>query len=146
MKNGEMRPQHVSSFVHLLNSLLRHCLKVWRTLTKVTNCCLNLLNTSQQKITTPRCPFGTAVEVPKSVPSSVMSRVTKNPSLTKGRTFRECEGMRSYCCYRDELVWLSCRHNCSLLTQPSRAIKLWMANYSYSLWSSVVTTKSCVIT
>jgi hypothetical protein len=29
----------------------------------------------------PRCPFGTAVEVPKSVPSSVTSRVTKNQVL-----------------------------------------------------------------
>jgi hypothetical protein len=54
--------------------------------------------------------------------------------------------MRSYCCYRDKLVWLSCRHNCSLLTQPSRSIKLWIASYSYSLWISVVTTKSRVIT
>jgi len=29
----------------------------------------------------PRCPFGVAVEVPKSAPSSVMSRVTKNQVL-----------------------------------------------------------------
>jgi len=29
----------------------------------------------------PRCPFGTAVEVPKSVPSSVMNRVTKSQVL-----------------------------------------------------------------
>jgi len=29
----------------------------------------------------PRCPFGTAVEVPKSVPNSVMNRVTKSQVL-----------------------------------------------------------------
>lgn len=34
-----------------------------------------------EKYTMPHRPFDTAVEVPKSVPSSVMSRVTKNRVL-----------------------------------------------------------------
>jgi hypothetical protein len=54
--------------------------------------------------------------------------------------------MRSYCCYREKLVWLSSRHNCILLTQASRAIKLGMTDHSYSPWSLVVTAQHSVIT
>jgi hypothetical protein len=82
MKNEEIRPQHMSSFTQLVNSLLRHCLNVWPTLTKVTNCCSkSTKRITAKKITMSRCPFGTAVEVLKSVPSSVTSRVTKNRVL-----------------------------------------------------------------
>lgn len=136
----------MSSFAHLVNSILHHCLNVWPTLAKVTNCCLNLLNTSKQRRLHCHVVFWYCSGSSQICSKFCNEQSYKEPSLTNGRTYRECGGMRSYCCYRDKLVWLSCRHNCSLLTQPSRAIKLWMASYSYSLWSLVVTTKSCVIT
>ena len=52
-----------------------HSYKSYKLLSKSTK------HITAEKITMPRCPFGTAVEVPKSVPSSVMNRVTKSQVL-----------------------------------------------------------------
>lgn len=54
---------------------MAHSYKSYKLLSKSTK------HIKAEKVTLPRCPFGTAVEVPKSVPSSVMSRVTKNQVL-----------------------------------------------------------------
>lgn len=52
-----------------------HSYKSYKFLSKSTK------DITAEKIIMPRCPFGTAVEVPKSVPNSVMNRVTKSQVL-----------------------------------------------------------------
>ena len=54
---------------------MAHSYKSHKLLSKSTK------HVTAQKLKIPRCPFGTVVEVPKSVPSSVMSIVTKDQVL-----------------------------------------------------------------